>query len=210
MRRPRFIAEQARHAKGPLGRVIAFVMARETWRHNLCAIDALGIEPGDNVLDVGCGPGRSLAELAARAPSGRVVGVDPSALMVEAAVRRNRALVKSRRAEIINASAAGLPFEDSAFDKALCVHVVYFWNDLDAAFGEIARVIRPGGRLALLFRTAANAAAVRAFPAETYHFPAMADVIAPLEAAGFAVDAHDALGDEERAPVLLIAAKRRS
>ncbi|MBT9446135.1 MAG: methyltransferase domain-containing protein [Hyphomonadaceae bacterium] len=206
MRRPRFIAEQARCAEGPLGRFIAFVMARETWGHNLRAIEALDIRPGESVLDVGCGPGRSLAELARRAQGGRIVGADPSKLMAKVATRR----VRKSQAEIVVASAAALPFEDGAFDKALCVHVIYFWNDLPAAFQEIARVLKPGGRLALLFRTSADEAAVRAFPAEVYRFHVLSDVVAPLEATGFAVDVHDALRGEHNTPMLLIAAKRRA
>jgi ubiquinone/menaquinone biosynthesis C-methylase UbiE len=210
MRRPVFIAEQARHARGALGRLIAFIMARETWAHNRRAIEALAVADSDYVLDIGCGPGRSIAPLAALACAGRVVGADPSELMAEVAVQRNRALVRAHRAEIVIASAAALPFEDGAFDKALCVHVVYFWNDLDRAFREIARVLKPGGRLALLFRTSADKAAMRAFPAEVYRFPSLADVVAPLEAAGFAVEAHDELCCAQKEPVLLIAAKRRA
>ena len=45
MRRPRFIAEQARNARGPLGRLVAFVMARETWAQNRRAIQALDVGP---------------------------------------------------------------------------------------------------------------------------------------------------------------------
>src|SRR6185503_2611988 len=193
MRRPRFIAEQARHASGWLGRLIAFVMARETWAQNQRAIEMLEIGDGNHVLDVGCGPGRSLAKLAALAPNGRVVGADPSELMTEIAVRRNRALVKSGRASVVIASAASLPFPDETFDKALCVHVLYFWNDLEVAFREIARVLRPGAQLALLFRTNDDQAAVRAFPAEVYRFPSLSDVFAPLEAAGFAIQTNDEL-----------------
>ena len=106
MRRPRFIAEQARHAKGPIGRLIAFIMARETWSQNVRAIEALGIGQSDDVLDVGCGPGRSISALASMAPNGHVVGVDPSELMAEIAVRRNRRLVKDHRAEVVVASTA--------------------------------------------------------------------------------------------------------
>jgi len=84
--------------------------------------------------------------------------------MAEFAVRRNRALVRAERVEIVMASAASLPFADADFDKALCVHVLYFWNDLDRAFATIARVLKPGGKLALLFRTNADAKAVQSFP----------------------------------------------
>lgn len=211
MRRPVVIAEQARNAKGPLGRVIAFIMARETWTQNQRAIDALAIEDGDHVLDIGCGPGRSLAKLADLSPKGRVVGTDPSELMAEIAVKRNRTLVKAGRVDVLIASAAALPFPDGAFDKALCVHVIYFWNDPDLAFREIARVLKPGGQLALLFRTNDDLAAVRAFPAEVYRFPSLSDVIAPLEAAGFAVETNDELCCEPKTtPILLLATRRPS
>lgn len=211
MRRPVFIAEQARHAKGALGRLIAFIMARETKAQNQRAIDALQIEANDHVLDVGCGPGWAVAALAQRAHDGRVAGVDPSELMAETAVARNRALVRRGRVEIAIGSVAALPFADASFDRALCVHVVYFWNDLNSAFREIARVMKAGGRLALVFRTDANKKAVSAFPAEVYRFPALSDVIAPLEAAGFAVEQSDELCCEtDTTPLLLLASKRKS
>jgi ubiquinone/menaquinone biosynthesis C-methylase UbiE len=209
MRRPVFIAEQARHARGRLGRLIAFVMAHETWAQNKRAIQALSITEIDRVLDIGCGPGRSIGAIAALASKGQVVGIDPSELMVEIAVHRSRSLIKKLRAQIAIASASHLPFEDESFDKALCVHVVYFWNDLGAAFHEIARVLKPGGRLALLFRTNADKKALSAFPAEVYHFPALADVIAAIEEASFAVEKKDVFRREPNAtPLLLVAQKR--
>jgi ubiquinone/menaquinone biosynthesis C-methylase UbiE len=207
MRRPRFIAEQSRHARGPLGRLIAWVMARETWRENLAAIDALGLKPGDHVLDLGSGHGRSLAELAKRAALGRVVGADPSALMCELAAARNRALVRAGRVEVACASAERLPFEDASFDALLCVHVVYFWHDLDTALREIARVTKPGGRLAIVARTSANPAASAAFPAEIYRFPALAELRSALAAAGFEPAPPDGR-DEAREPVLVLAVRR--
>lgn len=204
MRRPPAIAEQARDAHGLLGRLIAFIMARETRAENLRAIDALDIRDGDHVLDIGCGHGRSLAALAARTPSGRVVGADPSELMAQIAVARNRDLIKRKRVDVAIAGVEALPFEDARFDRALCVHVVYFWKDLDAALREIARVLKPGARLALILRTSADAAAVSRFPAEVYCFRSLDHVLSALGAAGLEPE----VVDHGREPALVIARKR--
>jgi len=204
MRRPHFIAEHARNARGLLGRVIAFIMARETWSQNLRAMGTLGINRSDRVLDVGCGHGRSLTELAARACEGRVVGVDPSELMVEIAMQRSRPLIEADRVNVVLANVETLPFPSDFFDKVLCVHVLYFWKDLDVPLREIARVLKPGGRLGLLFRTKADLAAVASFPPEIYRFPALAEVTVALERAGLDVDEASGCANE---PVLLLAEK---
>lgn len=205
MRRPNFIAKHARNAQGLLGRVVAFIMARETWSQNLRVMDALGIDRSDHILDLGCGHGRSLAELAARASMGHAVGADPSELMVEIASQRNRPLIQAARVEVVLATVESLPFTDESFDKVLCVHVLYFWKDLDVSFREIARVLKPGGRLGLLLRTKSDPAAVASFPAEIYSFPELAEVRAVLEQAGLCIHAASDLTNE---PVLLIADKR--
>lgn len=182
-------------------------MARETWSQNLRGMDALGIGQSDRILDVGCGHGRSLTELAARARKGCVIGADPSELMVEIAAQRNRPLIEAARVTVVLATVEALPFPDASFDKVLCVHVLYFWNDLDASLREIARVLRPGGRLGLLFRTKADHPAVASFPPGIYRFPALAEVTAALERA--ALDVH-AASDCSNEPVLLLAEKRRA
>src|SRR6516165_10163330 len=120
MRRPRFVALHARNARGLLGRLIAFIVARETWHQNLRVMDALGIDRSDQILDLGCGHGRSLAELATRASMGHVVGADSSELMVEIASQRNRAPIQVARVEVVLANVESLPFADDAFDKVLC------------------------------------------------------------------------------------------
>lgn len=152
MRRPQFISENARNARGILGRLMAFIMARERGE-KMRAMEALGIGQTDQILDVGYGHGRSLMEIAARAPRGRSVGIDPSELMVEIAAKRNRSLIDVDRADVVRSSVEALPFPDDVFDKAQRVHVLYFWKDIEISLREIARVLRPGGRLALLFQT---------------------------------------------------------
>jgi ubiquinone/menaquinone biosynthesis C-methylase UbiE len=205
MRRPRFIAAQARRAQGPLGRLIAFIMAKETAAPNRRAIEALGVLQGDRILDVGCGPGTALTELAAAAPAGHVAGIDPSPLMIKVAQRRNMPLVHSGRVSVTEASATALPFPDRSFDKALCVHVIYFWDDIGPALSEIARVLKPGGRMALLFRSSDDPGSIQSFPASVYRFRTQLEVEAALTIAGFTIDSQTMGGPQS--PTLLVATR---
>jgi SAM-dependent methyltransferase len=101
-----------------------------------------GIGPGIRVLDVGCGPGALTAELVRRAGSDAVAAVDPSPPFVAAARERYPG------ADVREAPAEGLPFEDGTFDAALAQLVVHFMSDPVAGIREMARVTRPGGTVA--------------------------------------------------------------
>ncbi len=104
--------------------------------------DALGVEAGQDVLDVGCGPGALTAELARRLGAEHVAAVDPSESFVEACRARNPGVdVKLGRAEEI-------PFTDGRFDAALAQLVYHFVSDPEGAAAEMRRVVRPGGLLA--------------------------------------------------------------
>lgn len=105
--------------------------------------DFAGIEAGANCLDVGCGPGALTAELARRTRAERVAAVDPAAQFVESC----RARVPG--ADVRRGTAEQLPFDDASFDVALSQLVVAFMRDADAAVGELRRVVRPGGVVAV-------------------------------------------------------------
>jgi SAM-dependent methyltransferase len=106
--------------------------------------EALATAPGERILDVGCGPGFCCAELAEEVgPAGSVVGIDSSAAMLELAARR---CAERDTVELHEADAVSLPVADATFDAALCVQVLEYVDDPDAALGEIHRALRPGGR----------------------------------------------------------------
>ncbi|MGH9185134.1 MAG: class I SAM-dependent methyltransferase [Acidimicrobiales bacterium] len=111
------------------------------------ARDALHVEPGARVLDVGCGPGTTAIELAARvAPGGEVLGVDISPAMVAAATRRAAASgVDNVRFVAANAQTADLGDD---LDAAYSRFGVMFFADPVAAFANIGASLRAGGRLA--------------------------------------------------------------
>jgi SAM-dependent methyltransferase len=98
--------------------------------------DAAGLGAGDRALDVGCGPGVLLAELARRLGTDHVAGADPSEPFVEAARRAVPG------ADVRVASAERLPFDSGAFDLVLSQLVVNFMSDAEAGVAEMARVAR--------------------------------------------------------------------
>ncbi|HEY6538094.1 MAG TPA: methyltransferase domain-containing protein [Candidatus Dormibacteraeota bacterium] len=145
---------------------------RELHRLGELAIDALEIVPGQAVLDVGCGPGFTSLELAARTgPQGRVVGVDVSALLLELARARAAASgavnVSFQEADAQTETVAGVPF-DAVFSR----FGVMFFSDPEAAFTRLRGSCQPRGRLAFVCwqSQAENAAsmawldAIRALP----------------------------------------------
>jgi arsenite methyltransferase len=109
------------------------------------ARDAIAVQPGERILDVGCGPGFYVAELLEDAgPDGAALGVDMSASMLALAERRCEGLPNASFRE---GSATDLPADDASFDAAVCVQVLEYVPDADAALRELRRVVRPGGRV---------------------------------------------------------------
>lgn len=117
---------------------------RDVRRRRRLVREALAVEAGHRVLDVGCGPGFYSAELLAEVGAkGAVVGVDTSTAMLEAAARRCEGLGD---ATFKQGNATSLPVVAGGFDRALCVQVLEFVSDVPAALAELYRVLRPGGR----------------------------------------------------------------
>jgi len=104
--------------------------------------DLAGVEAGQVVLDVGCGPGALTGELVRRLGPAAVSSVDPSEAFVAAAQERYP-LVNVQRA-----AAEKLPFPDEEFDATLAQLVVHFMTDPVAGLGEMGRVTRAGGVVA--------------------------------------------------------------
>ncbi len=186
MTKPEFIARQSRCPTGLLGGVVARVMARETRAENRRALDLLDLEDGDSLLDIGCGHGETLRYADRMVRLSRGVGVDFSGVMVRLARKRNRAAVWDTRLSFHCADSANLPSPNNRFSKALSVHTVYFWSDPAAHLAEAFRILIPGGRFLLCYRSSADARALKDYPDTIYRFPSVAEVEKELAKAGFA------------------------
>jgi len=184
VKRPIFIARQSAKPSGIAGRVIAWIMARETAELNERAVRLLSLRSSDWVVEIGFGHGRTVERIAAGVPQGHVSGIDVSEAMTRLAIRRNRGAVTDGRVDLRTGDCASLPFNDGQFDKALSVHTVYFWNDPQACLREIRRVLRPGARFVLGYTRSASPHRVN-FPAEVYTFYDDEQIQEMLSAAGF-------------------------
>jgi ubiquinone/menaquinone biosynthesis C-methylase UbiE len=122
----------------------AFYRTRDVVRRRELALAALDAQPGDSVVDIGCGPGFYVAALAKQAAS--VTGIDPSGSMLAVAARKTEG---HDNVTLLQGEAMPLPLEDASMDRALSVQVFEYIADVSAALGEIHRVLRPGGRVVL-------------------------------------------------------------
>ena len=186
MSKPLFIARQGRRPSGLLGRLVARVMASETAPENARALDLLELRPGDNLLEVGCGHGRTLHGAVQRVDNIRTTGLDFSDVMLRAARRRNHAQIASGQVSLDHGDSARLHYGDGAFTSALAVHTVYFWEEPEIHIGELLRVLASGGRLVLGYRPADDPGFAEAAPAAVYHGRTVAEVETLVTGCGFA------------------------
>lgn len=96
------------------------------------------------------------------------MGIDPSQVLCDVAMRHNRRASAAGRVCIERAGVNETPAADDSFDKTLSVHTIYFWPDLHTGLHEIHRVLRPGGRLLLAFHSSKNQAVVDRLPKSVY------------------------------------------
>ena len=154
------------------------------------AVRELGVHPGDVVLDAGCGTGRALPVLrAATGPAGTVVGVDVTAEMLAEARARGRG-------ELVRGDVLRLPLADASVDALFAAGLVSHLPDPRAGLTELARVARPGARLALFHPVGRAALAARhGRTLEPDDVRSEPRIRAALEAAGWSVTAVDDAAD---------------
>ncbi|WP_280915547.1 methyltransferase domain-containing protein [Streptomyces sp. SPB4] len=122
------------------------------------AVGEFGVGPGDRVLDAGCGTGRALTPLrAAVGPAGTVLGVDLTERMLAAAREAGR----DADGTLLLADVARLPLRDGSLDAVFAAGLIAHLPDPAANLAELARVVRPGGRLALFHPIGRAALAAR-------------------------------------------------
>jgi SAM-dependent methyltransferase len=116
------------------------------------AVELVDPLPGDRILEFGCGPGVAAALVADRLDGGRLVAIDRSATAVDRTRARSSEHVRSGRVDVHQVELARFAAPPGAFDKAFAVNVNVFWTaEADAECVVLARVLRPGGVVHLVY-----------------------------------------------------------
>jgi SAM-dependent methyltransferase len=131
-------------------RVEATYRTRDVAGQRRAVLAALGLKPGEHVLDIGSGPGFLACEMGRQAgPDGSVTGVEPSQDMLSIA-RARPGEAGSAPVEFRAGEATALPCAGESFDVVTSTQVYEYVDDVPAALAEARRVLRPGGRLVVL------------------------------------------------------------
>ncbi len=148
------IEKQFGRPKGIFGGLAGLIMAYRPSNRKLNAwtVDRLGIAPDDRVLEIGCGPGIAIAEIAKKLETGLVVGVDHSIVMIDQATLRNHTAMRAGRVELSNRGIDDLPMVIDGYTKVVAINVLQFLPNLGLACSAIAKVMAPGGVLAVTYQ----------------------------------------------------------
>ena len=110
------------------------------------AVETLELDPGDNVLEVGCGHGVAVSLVCERlGPGGRITAIDRSQKMIAAARRRNRLHVKSGRAVLEAVALEDADLGDQRFDRVFAFNVAPFWLEPKEALAVVREHLAPSG-----------------------------------------------------------------
>ena len=144
------ILGQSRKPSGRFGRLLARGMNLGHSGLTSWGLGFIDIASDTDVLDIGCGGGRTVGRLAGIVTDGKVVGIDYSPDAVAVARKKNRALIAQGRVEIFQEDVSSMRFGDNAFGLVTAFETHYFWPDIRNDLKEVYRVTRPHGQLLIV------------------------------------------------------------
>jgi ubiquinone/menaquinone biosynthesis C-methylase UbiE len=113
------------------------------------AVDTLGVDPADRVLEVGCGHGVAATLVCERLETGHLTAIDRSAKMIAAAENRNRAHIEAGRATFATSTFEDADLGEQRFERILAVHVAAFYRPPAPALPIARGLLAEGGRLGI-------------------------------------------------------------
>lgn len=205
----RHLASQLGAPRGPLGRLVAARLNRRNRVAITAAVDALGDVEAATAADIGFGGGVGLETLLQRVGAdGCVHGVEVSTSMLARANRTFAHDLNERRLLLHRGSISQLPLADASLDAAITTNTLYFVPDLTAALGELARVLKPSGRVVVGIGDPEQMANDPVC-AHGFRLRPVSDVVAGMAHAGLVVEEDRRVGERDAGPHLLIAVRHQ-
>lgn len=140
---------QCARPEGSLGRAMLCFMNYTHAPLTNWGLKLVNVQDGWTMLDVGCGGGFTIRRLLKRSKDAQVYGIDISEESVTKA-RQVNAEVLDKQVYVTQGSAEQLPYNDEMFDLVTAVETVYFWPNLPDCLQEVRRVLKPGGKFAIM------------------------------------------------------------
>ena len=116
------------------------------------AVTILDIRPKNQVLEIGCGAGLLVEQIANEVDGGHVTAIDRSAAMIKMASKRNRDSISAGKVTLLNVGFVDSDFKKSQFDIIVAFNVNFFWKNPLREFEIIRRILKPGGMLYIFYQ----------------------------------------------------------
>lgn len=150
---PKELAKHLRQPKGEIGKEVGVQMNKGNKHICLNSYKLLNPQRGNHILEIGMGNGFFITDLLEMEAELSYVGVDFSSTMIDEAIELNSIFVNKKIVEFHQASIEKLPFEDNLFDCITTTNTLYFWPYPNENVKELLRVLKPGGKLLIGYRS---------------------------------------------------------
>lgn len=148
--------KQFKKPEGKIGKLIIKGMNISHFELTSWGLENIKFNEESDILDIGCGGGRTVNRLAYAAKNSKVFGMDYSLNSVNEAKSYNKELIKEGKVNILHASVEKIPFDDNKFDIITAVETIYFWPDILSNFMEVKRVLKPSGKFVVINEVVEN------------------------------------------------------
>jgi ubiquinone/menaquinone biosynthesis C-methylase UbiE len=140
------IRKQFGNPSGWSGYLVGWILATKNRQRVDWAVKMLNAQPADKILEIGCGPGVAVQQIASRLTTGNITAIDRSAVMIAMAMKRNKKLMSSGKIIFQNGLLQNMNFPAHYYDKIFASNVTLFWQNPVAELQTIRKNLAEGGK----------------------------------------------------------------
>lgn len=147
-----FLVRQFGKPSGVIGNIVGWAMRIKNKERSTWTIEKLNLNPSDVILEIGYGSGDTIYNIAKKLGSGKIIGIDHSAVMFRMAARKNHEFIQQRKVEINMGTIENVPCRVYSFDIIFGSNVHMFWNDPKRELRNLFLLLKPGGKIVITYQ----------------------------------------------------------